>query len=56
MNHGFISITEKIKHAFDYGKITCGVFVDQEKVFYTIQHCSLFYSQNLNIMGYLRLP
>lgn len=56
MNHGFISITEKIKRAFGYGKITCAVFVDQEKVFYTIQHCSLFYSQNLNIMGYLGLP
>ena len=36
--HALITIIEKIKHALDYGKITCGVLQDLQKVFDTVDH------------------
>ena len=36
--HAVISITEKIKEALDNGKFTCGIFVDLQKAFYTVNH------------------
>ena len=37
-NHALIRITEKITNALDDGKITCGVFLDLQKVFDTVDH------------------
>ena len=37
-NHALITITEKIRKAIDNGEITCGVFLDLQKAFDTIDH------------------
>ena len=37
-NHALIIITEKIRKATDNGKITCGVFLDLQKAFDTVDH------------------
>ena len=37
-DHGLISITEKIQKAIDDGKLTCGVFLDFQKAFDTVNH------------------
>ena len=37
-NHALISITEKIRKTIDDGKIACGVFLDLEKTFDTVDH------------------
>ena len=37
-NHALISITERIKDLVDSGKYVCGVFVDLEKAFDTVNH------------------
>ena len=37
-NHALITITEKIRKATDNGKITCGVFLDLQKAFDTVDH------------------
>ena len=37
-NHGLIAITEKIRKAIDNGEITCGVFLDLQKAFDTVDH------------------
>ena len=37
-SHALINITENIKNAFDDGNIGCGVFVDLQKVFDTLDH------------------
>ena len=37
-NHALISITERIKYLVDSGKYVCGVFVDLEKAFDTVNH------------------
>ena len=36
--HAIISITEKIREALDKGKFACGVFVDLQKAFDTVNH------------------
>ena len=37
-NHALITITEKIRKAIDNGEITCGVFLDLQKAFDTVDH------------------
>ena len=37
-NHALISITERIKDLVDSGNFVCGVFVDLEKAFNTVNH------------------
>ena len=36
--HALISITEKIRSALDAGKVTCGIFIDLQKAFDTVNH------------------
>jgi retron-type reverse transcriptase len=36
--HALINITEKIREAIDGGKAACGVFVDLQKAFDTVNH------------------
>ena len=35
-NHALITITEKLRKAIDNGEITCGVFLDLQKAFDTV--------------------
>ena len=37
-NHALISIIDKIQSNLDKGLLTCGVFVDLKKAFYTVDH------------------
>ena len=37
-NHALIEITEKIRHALDNSEIACGVFIDLQKAFDTVNH------------------
>ena len=37
-SHALINITESIRKALDDGKIVCGVFVDLQKAFDTVDH------------------
>ena len=37
-NHALIEITEKIKQDCDSGKVVCGVFLDFQKAFDTVNH------------------
>ena len=37
-NHALVTIAEKIKKPIDNGEITCGVFLDLQKVFDTVDH------------------
>ena len=39
--HALLEITEKIKQACDAGQFTCGVFLDLQKVFDTVNHTIL---------------
>ncbi len=48
-NHALISITERIKSLVDSGKYVCGVFVDLEKAFDTVNHRIL--GEKLNFYG-----
>ena len=41
-NHALISITEKNWKAVDDGKIACGVFLDFQKAFDTVDHDIIF--------------
>ena len=41
-NHALISITEKNRKAVDDGKIACGVFLDFQKAFDTVDHDIIF--------------
>ena len=36
MSHALINITENIRKALDDGKIGCGIFVDLQKAFDTV--------------------
>ena len=37
-NHALISLTDLIREALDYGKLVCGVFIDLQKAFDTVDH------------------
>ena len=49
-SHALLCLTETIKHSIDNGRIGCGVFLDLQKAFDTVNHG--FYCKNLSIMGY----
>ena len=52
-NHALLSLTEKIREALDSmgGKFACGVFIDLQKAFDTVDHA--IYSVNILIPGYV---
>ena len=50
-NHALIEITEKIKQGCDSGKFVCGVFLDFQKAFDTVNHDILL--KNLSTMEYM---
>ena len=37
-DHALIEITEKVRKALDSGKFACGIFVDLQKAFDTVNH------------------
>ena len=37
-NHALVEITEKIRNALDKGEIACGIFIDLQKAFDTVNH------------------
>ena len=48
-NHALISITEKIREALDNNNFACGIFIDLQKAFDTVDHNILL--QKLNHYG-----
>ena len=44
--HALINITEKIREALDQNKVSCGIFVDLQKAFDTVNHEILLYKLN----------
>ena len=51
-NHALLSITEKIREYIDNKKFACGVFVDLEKAFDTVNHSILISKlENYGIRG-----
>ena len=38
VNHAFISLTELIRKALDEYKFACGIFINLQKVFNTVDH------------------
>ena len=43
--HALINLTENIRQALDEGKINCGIFVDLQKAFDTVEHEVLLLSK-----------
>ena len=48
-SNALLSITERIKYQVDSGKFVCGIFVDLEKAFDTVNHNTL--CEKLNFYG-----
>ena len=48
--HALINITEKVRSALDQNKVSCGIFVDLQKAFDTVNHKILL--QKLNYYGF----
>ena len=48
--HGLITITEDIKKSIDNGKLTCGIFIDLQKAYDTVNHKILL--KKLEIYGF----
>ena len=44
--HALINITEKIRSALDQNKVSCGIFVDLQKAFDTVNHEILLFKLN----------
>ena len=44
--HALINITEKIRSALDSGKVACGIFIDLQKAFDTVNHDILLKKMN----------
>ena len=40
-SHALVSITEKIREAIDNGNFACGIFIDLQKAFDTVDHAIL---------------
>ena len=40
-SHALLSLTEKVREALDSGKFACGVFIDLQKAFDTVDHSIL---------------
>ena len=38
ISYELLNLTESLMKALDEGKFVCGIFVDFEKVFYTVDH------------------
>ena len=52
-NHALITITEEIRKAIDNGEITCGVFLDLQNAFETVDHKILLSKLEHDIRGVL---
>ena len=48
-SHALISLTEKIRKSIDEGKLSCGIFIDLQKAFDTVDHLILL--EKLNHYG-----
>ena len=56
MNHALIEITEKVRKALDSGKFACGIFIDLQKSFDTVNHNILLTKlEHYGLRGTLKL-
>ena len=46
INHALFSITEKIREALDNNSFACGIFIDLQKAFDTVDHEILLHKLN----------
>ena len=50
-SHALIHLTDKIREQLDKGNFACGIFVDSQKVFDTVDHQILIQKLNYGIRG-----